>query len=269
MADQHGRHAALLRDAQEARRGLTDLGDRARGRAQLRCVEGLHGVDHAHRRPVSFERRTDRLELGLGEDRDVVGASEALGPKPHLRDGLLPRDEQRRATRPSDRAEGGKQQRRLPHAGLPADEHERGRNEAAAEDTVELGHPGLQARRLGHPDVAEPLRYARCARRGTTVRAVELLDQRSERSAPRTASEPAPRRRPALAARELHHHFRHGSSIEVASDVMSSLETTICAAGAAASWPYPASCRCLSTTTRIMRTTIAAARGVHCSGCSG
>ena len=45
------------------------------------------------------ERRADDVELRLGEDRDVVGAAEALGAKADLRDGLLPGHEQRAAAR--------------------------------------------------------------------------------------------------------------------------------------------------------------------------
>ena len=53
-----------------------------------------------------LERRADDVELRLGEDRDVVGAAEALGAKAHLRDGLLAGDEQRAAARSARRRRG-------------------------------------------------------------------------------------------------------------------------------------------------------------------
>ena len=55
--------------------------------------------------PLALERRADRLELGLGEDLDVSGASEPLGAELHLRNRLLARDEER-AARLAHRARG-------------------------------------------------------------------------------------------------------------------------------------------------------------------
>ena len=76
VADEEDRDAVLLRDAQEARGRLAHLRDRARRRAELRRVERLHRVDHADLGPLALERRADRLELGLGEHLDPLGAAE-------------------------------------------------------------------------------------------------------------------------------------------------------------------------------------------------
>ena len=54
------------------------------------------------------------------------------------------------------RAQRHQQQRRLADTGLAADEHERRRDEAAAEHAVELGDAGRDALGLGGVDVDEP-----------------------------------------------------------------------------------------------------------------
>ena len=105
------------------------------------AVERLHRVDHADAGPLALERRADDVELGLGEDLDRLAAAEPRGAQLHLRDRLLARDEQRPPLA-RDRPERREEQRRLADAGLAADEHERRRHEAAAEDPVELADPG-------------------------------------------------------------------------------------------------------------------------------
>ena len=85
VADEDRRDAVLLRDAQEPRRRLAHLRDRAGRRAELGRVERLHRVDHADVGPLALERRADGLELGLGEDLDVRRPAEPLGAQLHLR----------------------------------------------------------------------------------------------------------------------------------------------------------------------------------------
>src|SRR6185436_8439457 len=79
VADEERRHVRLLGHTQQARSGLANLGDGAGSRADLRGVERLYGVDHAHLRPLTLERRADGLELGLREDLDLSGAAEPGG----------------------------------------------------------------------------------------------------------------------------------------------------------------------------------------------
>ncbi len=141
MADEDRRDARLLRDAQQAGGGLAHLGDRARRRAELRRIQRLDRVDHADVRPLALERRADGLELGLGEDLDLLRAAEPLSPELDLCGRLLARDEQRPAVA-GDCRERHQQERRLADAGLAADEHERRRDEPAAEHAVELGDAG-------------------------------------------------------------------------------------------------------------------------------
>src|SRR5439155_4633471 len=94
VADEEGGDMRLLGDAQEPRRRLSNLGDRAWSRADLRREERLHGVDHADVGPLALQRRADRFELRLREDLDVPGAAETGGAKLHLRRRLLAGDEQ-------------------------------------------------------------------------------------------------------------------------------------------------------------------------------
>ena len=119
-------------------------------------VERLDRVDHADVGALALERRTDRVELGLGEDLDVLGAAEARCAKLHLRRRLLAGDEERAATGGRDRAEGAQEQGRLADARLAADEDEARGDEPAAEDAIELGHAGRDPLRLLGVDVDEP-----------------------------------------------------------------------------------------------------------------
>ena len=86
VADEEDGDAGLLRDAQQSRRRLAHLRDRAGRGAEVGGVERLDGVDHADVRPLALERRADGLELGLGEDLDPLGAAEPGGAQLHLRD---------------------------------------------------------------------------------------------------------------------------------------------------------------------------------------
>ena len=157
VADEDRRDPVLLRDAQQARGGLAHLRYRAGSRAELARVQRLHRVDDAHGRRVALERRADGLQLGLGEDRDVVGAAKPLRPKLHLCDRFLAGDEQRRPPAPRDRAECGEEQCRLADAGLAAEQDERGGHETAAQHAVELGYTRREPRRLLDANIAEAL----------------------------------------------------------------------------------------------------------------
>ena len=155
VTDEDGRHARLLRDAEQTARGLAHLADRARRRAERRRVQRLHRVDHADVGALAVERRADCVELRLREDLDRLRTAETGSAQRHLRGRLLPRDEQRPPPGTRDRPERGQQQRRLADAGLAADEHERRGHETAAEHAIELGDPGRDALRLVGRDVAD------------------------------------------------------------------------------------------------------------------
>ena len=155
VADEDGGDVLLLRDPEQAAGGLADLADRAGRRAHVGGIESLDRVDHADVGPLALEGGADGIELGLGEDLDVLGAAEPRRAQLHLRGRLLAGDEERTAAAGGDRTEGAEEQGRLADAGLAADEDEAGRDEPAAEDAVELGHAGRDPLRLLGVDVDE------------------------------------------------------------------------------------------------------------------
>ena len=71
VADEDRRDAVLLGDAQQPRRGLAHLRDRARRRAELGRVERLHRVDHADVGPLAARasRRPRRARSRRGSRR--------------------------------------------------------------------------------------------------------------------------------------------------------------------------------------------------------
>ena len=158
VADEEHRDSRLLGHAQQPRRGLAHLRDRAGRRAELGRVERLHRVDHADLRPLLLERRADGVELGLGQDLDPLGAAEPRGAELHLRGRLLAGHEQRAMRAADSRARTQQEQRRLADARLAAHEDERRGDEPAAEHAVELGHARRDPLALLRGDVDEPHR---------------------------------------------------------------------------------------------------------------
>ncbi len=154
--DEDGR-AALLREAHQSRRALADLPDVARRPFEIAGVDGLNGVHDedggSHRR----RRGEDRLEVRLAEEADVAGGvvPQAVGAQLHLQRALLAGRVEGRMSRPLQPAGDLEQQRGFADARLAADEDHRARDDAAAEDEVELVDPRLPAARLGAAHVAQ------------------------------------------------------------------------------------------------------------------
>ena len=79
-------------------------------------------------------------EVGLGREVQLVAQrAGALGPQAHLTRRLLARDVQHPGGRLRRHLQ---QQRRLPHARLTGQQHDRAGDEPAAEHAVQFGHPG-------------------------------------------------------------------------------------------------------------------------------
>jgi hypothetical protein len=205
VTDEDRRDAGLLCDPEQPRRGFAHLADRARRGAELGRVQRLHRVDHADLGALLLERRADGVKLGLGEEGDVRGASEPFRAKLDLGRRLLPGYEQRTSRR-AHRAQRREQQRRLAHTGLAPDEHERGRDQAAAEDTVELGNSRGDALGLFGLDVEE---LERRPRRGCSCFGRLFLDERPKLTARRALAEPPPGRVAAAGAGELGRSLGH------------------------------------------------------------
>ena len=210
MADEDGRDPGLLRHAQQPPGRLAHLRDRAGRRADVGRVERLDGVDHAHGGPLLLERRRRPSSSSrLGQDLDLPRAAEPRRAQLDLRDGFLAGDEER-APRLTHRAQRGQQQRRLADAGLTADEDERGGDQPAAEDAVELGDAGRDPLGLVDLDVHQPQERT-CGRlpRGLG----RLLGKRPERAAPGALSEPAPGGVSALRARIHDRSLGHAATL--------------------------------------------------------
>ncbi len=93
VADQHDRDAARLGDAHQAPGDLAHLPDRSRRPGQPGRMQRLDRVDDADVGALGLDRRDDRLEVGLGDDRDRQrGRAEPLGAQPHLGGRLLAGD---------------------------------------------------------------------------------------------------------------------------------------------------------------------------------
>jgi len=170
----------------------------------------LHGVDHADVGPLALERGADGLELGLGEDLDLLGASEPGRPELDLRCRLLTGDEQR-APILRHRGQRAEQERRLPDSRFAAEQHERRRDEPAAEHAVELRHAGRDPRGLLDLDVDQPEKRpggpgAPSLPCGSRRR---LLDERAESVAARALAEPASGGVPAVGTEELNCRLGH------------------------------------------------------------
>ena len=210
VADQDAGGPARLGVRREERRRLAHLPDAARRRPERGGVHRLDRVHHDHRRAERPDLLDDGLDVRFGQHQDVdVSQPEALGAQPHLLRRLLARDVEDRqplARQGAARLDG---ERRLADAGIAADQHDRARDQAAAQHPVELAEPGGAAERvLGGHGRERPRRgarrRARLARRPPTSTLVRhlLLDQRSPDRAAGTLAEPARSDVPALLADE-------------------------------------------------------------------
>ena len=200
VPDEERGDAQLLRHAEHPARCLADLGHRARRRAELRRVERLHGVDHAHVGPLPLEGGADLVEVRLRQDVHVGSAAEPVGAELHLRRRLLTRDEQDPPVG-AQRAERHQQERRLPDPRVAADEDEARGHEPAAENAVELGDARRDPLGVGRLDVDEAEQRPSCRlSRAFRHRGDPLLDERAPASARRALAEPLPGRVPALGA---------------------------------------------------------------------
>ena len=171
VADEDDRGAAALGEGDELVGGGADLGDRARRAVDVVGPHGLDRVDDGERRALGLERGQDVAEVGLGgEPERRVGEAEARGAQADLGGGLLAGDVDGGRAAGGEGGGGLQQQRRLADAGIAADEDGRGRDEAAAEDAVELGDAGEGARRAAARRAARSPRVMRRPRAGPRLR---------------------------------------------------------------------------------------------------
>lgn len=188
LPDEHQRRPRRARGGDERLRGGPDLRRAPRSPLDSGRTERLHAVDDAERGPVRGDELGELLRVGrLGDEQGVGVEAEACGAERHLRRRLLPRDVERPRPGPGAHRE---QERRLPDAGFPADEHGAAGHEAAPERAVELSEARRPARQPFGGILGERPRRRRRARTG--ARGPRLLEG-APCAAPRAAAGPARR----------------------------------------------------------------------------
>jgi hypothetical protein len=189
VADQDHRHTALLGKAQQRGRHFLDLAHGTGSGLDDLGIHRLHGV-HDHQVGHHLARLSDDgVDQRLAEDGAAgIIAPEAPGAHAHLLRALLARNVERAQTRAAQR--DLQAQRGLADARLAADEHQRTRHHAAAQDPVHLPQSEGNARILRIVDLAQPLRtaIAACKCAGTSPRRPfsALPELPSSYSTPRT-----------------------------------------------------------------------------------
>ena len=141
VPDQHEREAARLGEPDQLEAGGADLADAA-GRA-LDGVEphGLDGVDDDEAEIfLRLERGGDIAHVdGGGKLHRRVGEAEPAGAEADLVDGFFAGHVAHALAMAGERGGGLQHEGGFTDAGIPADEHDGGRHEAAAEDAIEFG----------------------------------------------------------------------------------------------------------------------------------
>ena len=208
VPDEDRRDARLLRHAQQARRRLPHLRDRAGRRAELGRVQRLHGVDHADVGPLALERgaHTSRARSRRGSRRRSVPPSRVA----------------RSFTWATDSSPVTSSARRPPAATAPSAESSSvdfptpGSPPTSTSDAGTMPPPSTRSSSATPSGSAPPrpprprrgaAEHAAAARR--RLAAAQLLDERAERAAPGAPPEPAPRGGPALATAVLDDDLGH------------------------------------------------------------
>jgi len=160
--DEYGR-AAFLGEAHETRRAFAHLPHVARRAFEIRREHRLDGIDYERRGTDRRRGGEDGLEIGLAEERDVVGVlAQAVGTQLHLEGGFLTRRVQRGMARALEPRGDVQQERGFADPRFAADEDHRARNDASTQHKIELAKAGLPPPRLRALDVAEAWRSGDC-----------------------------------------------------------------------------------------------------------
>jgi hypothetical protein len=188
VPDQDDRAVEALRHRHHDVRRFAHLADRPGRAAHPLRVKCLDGVDHTGGRALGLERRHDRLEGRLRDDRHRERRfAEALGTQPDLGRGLFAGHVEDVVAARRQIAERHAGERRLADPGRASEEDERARDEPAAQHPVELVDACQQSRELRRGDVAQRQRLRRpprrrtsppAAGRATAGRLAPLLDER-------------------------------------------------------------------------------------------
>ena len=184
---------------EQLRRRFAHLPNAAGRGLELQREHRLDGVDDHEGRPETRDFFENSLEAGFRQDVERrTFDTEPLAARLDLVLGFLARAVEHRADGAGKVGSGLEQQRRLADARFPADEHERSRNDAAAEHPVELADASRQPFGNHRVDVRVELRPGRTRQRisllGRTRRHRRghgtLLDHRVPRTALRAPAQP-------------------------------------------------------------------------------
>ena len=139
MADDEGGDAVRLGDAQEVDGALAHLRDATRRTLHIRLEDGLDGVDDEQLRLDVLDMRLDRLEIRLADDEQIVSKRlQAVGAHADLPRALLARHVEDLLALPRDVGADAQRQARLADARVTDNQDHRARDDAAAQDAVEL-----------------------------------------------------------------------------------------------------------------------------------
>ena len=198
MADDEGGDAVRLGDAQEVDGALAHLRDTARRALHVRLEDGLDGIDDEQLRLDVLDMRLDHLEVRFADDEQIVGESlQAVGAHADLPRALLARHIEDLLALPRDVGADAQRQARLADARVTDNQDHRARDDAAAQDAVELARARQEARhvlelalsnRLRLLGIGEPESQAASSRR--RLRRDGLLNKRVPGATARTAPHP-------------------------------------------------------------------------------
>ena len=156
VADEDRRHAAALGDGAERAGHGADLGGAAVGAVDGGGADRLDAVEDQQRGIDRLDVREDGGELRLRREVEVrVQGADPLGAQPHLRGGLLAGHHEGRPVGRRDAVGDLEQERGLPDPGLTGDQQHGARDQAAAEDPVELLDPGRHRAGTGELDLGD------------------------------------------------------------------------------------------------------------------
>ena len=170
VAHQHRRHVLPLGGKEKLRGGFPHLPDAARRRLEPARPHRLHRVDDHQRRLEAGDLFEDALDAGLRQEIERRRAdAEPVAAALDLVLRLLAGRVEHGADVAGEVRRRLQQQRGLADAGLAAEQHQRSRDDAAAEHAVEFADAGRQPLGLRRLDFAVQPRRALRAELGIAV----------------------------------------------------------------------------------------------------
>ena len=197
MTDEDDGDPVPLGEVHQPQGRLADLADAAGRPVELVDRGGLDRIDDHRERSLAAGCLDDPPDVVFGEDADTVRRrpaqqAEPRRPKADLPGRLLARRIQHgpAARRPGHPGGGLEQERGLADPRFAADQHERPRDQSAAEDAIEFVDADAQARQVGVGDRREAHRLRAGTDRdpaGGSLAARRFVDDRLDEAVPLAA----------------------------------------------------------------------------------